>query len=625
MRALRTGRIGTIEENMRAAKQALKQFTGGHDVLLTTSCTTAMELGLHALDLTPDDHVIVPSFTFVSAANAVLQAGGTPLFVDIEEKTLNLDLQKVAAACAENKVRGIIPVHYAGVANDMDAVRSVAAEHRLFILEDAAHAVGALYRSRPLGTIGDFGCFSFHDTKNYVSGEGGALVINNPAFKERVEYMYEKGTNRSRFLRGEIDKYTWVSKGSSYAMSAVLAELLRVQLERFEEIRSAREAIVMRYRRGLDRLVQEGHITFTDIPAYATTNYHIAFFLVRDLVLRNDLLSFLKTRGIGAIFHYLPLHLSPYALDTLGTHAGQCPISEKVSASIVRLPLYPHLPMSDVDYIIEQIISFFHPEQAPTSASSDVAYGTSSAKEEDPVDLSIVIACYNEAPHLHKSLDEILHLLDRLQTQYELILIDDKSADNTPDLIKEYMTLHPHHRLRAVFHQQNKGRGATVTEGLMMSRGAFAGFIDVDLEIHARYIPSALVPLQQGRADVVIAERFYKFNIFSLHRFLMSKVYRWLAMSILQTPSLDTEAGFKFFRKSNILPVLRTVEDPHWFWDTEVTIRALDDGLRVEQIPVLFDRKREKASTVRAVRDSWRSLKALLAFRAKRSRSRVSA
>ncbi len=616
---MREGRIGATEANLQAAKDALMQFTAGHDVLLTTSCTAAMELSLQCMDLKPGDEVIVPSFTFVSTANAVLEAGGKPVFIDIEDRTLNIDLQQLDKVRTE-RTRGIMPVHYGGISGDMDSLMQVAAQTGMFVIEDAAHAVGALYNGKPLGTLGDFGCFSFHDTKNYVSGEGGAVVINNPELKERIEWIHEKGTNRSQFLRGEIDKYTWVSRGSSYILSGILAELLRVQLERFEEIKWAREAIMERYMAGLKPLVDKGFIRFTDIPAYATPNHHLAFFLVNDEALRDPLLRFLKERGIGALFHYLPLHLSPFALERLGTRPGQCPVTERVAASLVRLPLFPHLKHEDVDYVIEQVHAFFQPgEKAPTALS----YGTSKTRESgEALDFTLLVPCYNEAPHLHDSLNEILPILDRMELEYEIILIDDCSRDETVDRIKEFLTLHPRHRLRAVFHTQNAGRGATVTEGIRMARGRFVGFMDIDLEVHARYLPAALLPLLRGKADMVLADRYYTFHILAVKRYFMSKIFRSLVQRMLGTPSLDTEAGFKFFRRDAILPVLDKVEDRHWFWDTEITVKALDSGLRIHNEQVLFDRKENKMSTVRAFSDSWRSFKALLKLRKRRISSR---
>ncbi len=609
---LRGGRIASTEENLLSVKRELKAFTAGHEVLLTTSCTSAMELGLGSFDLTKQDRVIVPSFTFVSTANAILAAGGTPVFVDIEEETLNLDLNQVEA-CAQG-ARGVMPVHYASISCDMDRLLKIAAAQNLFILEDAAHAVGALYKNRYLGTLGDFGAFSFHDTKNYVAGEGGALVINNLQLRERVMCMYDKGTNRQQFLRGEIDKYTWVSKGSSYAMSAILAAVLEVQLQRFEEIRSARAMLCKRYQEGLQRLVDEGHLRFTDIPSYAVSNYHKAFFLLKDALQRNALLAHLKARAIGAVFHYIPLHLSPYALTNLGTRLGQFPVAERVAASIVRLPLFPRLQLDYCDEIIEEVTRFFHPE-----ISSSIQQNSSKDSPEqlraNTLDLSLIIPCYNEAPHLQKNLNAILEILDRMQLRYEIILIDDCSKDATAERIREYKILRPNHNIRSVFHAENHGRGATVTEGIHIAYGRIVGFIDIDLEISASYIPSAVLPLLEGKADIAIAERFYRFQLSATKRYLMSKGYRWLVRRFLHTPSLDTESGFKFFRRDMILPILSIVIDKHWFWDTEVSIRALDAGLRIFNVPVLFQRQMNKMSTVRALSDSARSFLALSRFR----------
>lgn len=617
---LRSGRIASTEENLLPAKKGLQAFTAGHEVLLTTSCTSAMELGLGVFDLKKEDRVILPSFTFVSTANAILVAGGTPVFVDIEEHTLNLDLDQVEAASSAKNIRGIIPVHYASISCDMDRLLKIAAEHNLFVLEDAAHAVGALYNNRYLGTLGDFGAFSFHDTKNYVAGEGGALVINNKHYRDKAVLMYEKGTNRQQFLRGEVDKYTWVSRGGSYVMSAILAALLEVQLQRFEEIRSARAIVCKKYREGLQRLVDEGHIVFTDIPSYAASNYHKAFFLMKDSSRRDALLAHLKAKGIGAVFHYIPLHLSSYAEKHLGTQAGQFPVAERVAESIVRLPLFPHLPQDHCDEIIEEVIRFFHPD---TLSRVKNASKISPSATIDTLDMSLIVPCYNEAPHLHKSLNAILEILDRMQIRYEIILIDDCSKDATAERIREYKSLRPNHNIHAVFHSENRGRGATVTEGVRIARGRVVGFIDIDLEISASYIPSALLPLLEGKADVIIAERFYRFQLSAAKRYLMSKGYRWLVRFLLQTPPIDTESGFKFFRRDTILGVLDAVVDTHWFWDTEVSIRALDAGLRISSVPVLFHRQTNKMSTVRACSDSMRSSVALFRFRKVRKQKNI--
>lgn len=609
---LRDGRIDSNKDTLKAAEEALLPFTDGHPSLLTTSCTTAMELALRCIDIRPHDEVIIPSYTFVSTANAILQCGGRPVLIDIEEETLCMDVSRAQEACTE-RTRAIMPVHYGGISCDMDALLRLSQEKRLHIIEDAAHAIGARYKSKHLGTIGTFGCFSFHHSKNCVAGEGGALVINDQRFLERAELICEKGTNRGAFLRGEVDKYMWVCHGGSYTISALLATLLEVQLSRYEEILQGRQHVVRRYKEELRSLVDEGHIRFTDIPDYATPNEHLAFFLMRQAERRDALLAHLQAESIQAYFHYVPLHLSPYAQEHLGSKPGQFPIAERVAASIVRLPLYPHMRDDDCSRVIESVLRFFHPDQ-PRSARVGIP---TSDRAITSFDLSLVVPCYQEAHHLTRNLDEIMRTLDRTSLRYEIILIDDASTDGTADLIRRYVAIHPHCNLRTVFHAKNQGRGATVQEGLRMAYGRLAGFLDVDLEISARYIPSALAPLISGEADMVVADRQYVFHVRTLLRFLTTKAYRWVVHRLLEVP-FDTEAGFKFFRRDRIIPVLEDVRDRHWFWDTEVTVRSRDKGLRIRSERVLFLRKLEKASTVRLLRDGYRSLVALVRFRKER-------
>lgn len=613
---LRDGRIGSNADTLRATEDALLPFTDGHRPLLTTSCTLAMELAFHCIDIKPGDEVVVPSFTFVSTANAVLQCGGTPVLVDIEERTLCMDIAAAEAACTPH-TRAIIPVHYGGISCDMDKLLNIAKRKEIHVIEDAAHALGARYKGRHLGTFGTIGCFSFHDTKNCVSGEGGAAVLNDQRIIERAELMYEKGTNRGAFLRGEIDKYSWVCQGSSYTMSAVLAALLAVQLSRYEEILHGRRRVVRRYREGLASLADEGHIRFTEIPDYATPNEHLACFLVRETERRDALLAHVQADGIQAYFHYIPLHLSPYGREHLGAIPGQFPVSERAAASIVRLPLFPQMRDDQCERVIESVRCFFHPELHSVPGRLPVK----DAKMSETFDVSMVLPCYQEEGHFTESLDVILEVLDRTSLRYEIILIDDASTDGTADLIRRYIALHPLRRLRAVFHKKNLGRGYTVAEGFRMAQGRIVGFIDIDLEIHARYLPSALAPLLKGEADMVIAERQYAFHLRMLSRFLTTKAYRWAVHRLLGVP-FDTEAGFKFFRRDRIIPVLEGVRDGHWFWDTEVTVRSHDQGLRIRSEPVLFQRKPEKASTVRLLRDGYQSLAALVRFRKERSQRR---
>ena len=614
---LKGGNIGSNKDSLQAAEEALRELTDGRRALLTTSCTLAMELALRCIDVGPGDEVIVPSFTFVSTANAVLQCGGTPVLVDIDDRTLCMDIADMKAACA-GRTRAVMPVHYGGISCDMDVLSEIAGSRGMHVIEDAAHALGARYKGRPLGTLGTFGCFSFHDTKNCVSGEGGALVINNPKFTGQAEMIYEKGTNRSQFLRGEIDKYTWVCQGSSYTMSAILAALLSVQLSRYEEILRGRRRVVHRYREELSSLVDEGHIRFTEIPEYATPNEHLAFFLVRDTGRRDKLLEYLQARGIQAYFHYIPLHLSPYGRERLGTRPGQFPVTERISLSIVRLPLFPQMTDDECIYIIESVKQFFHPERGVTSCVNGQKSSTGPGIEA--LDLSLVIPCYQEEGHLTENLDEILKTLDDMSLRYEVILVDDASTDGTAKCIRQYVAAHPRHRMRAIFHEKNLGRGAAVRDGFETASGRFVGFIDVDLEIHARYLPAALASLVSGDADMVIANRRYILRFLALSRYITTEGYRFLVRFLLGMPSFDTESGFKFFRRERIVPLLKEVKDQRWFWDTEVTVRSYDAGLKISAVPVVFIRNPKKKSTVRLLRDSMRSLVCLVRLMRERAK-----
>lgn len=613
---LTEGRIGSNPGNLAKAKTALKSLLRGHEVLLTTSCTAALEMALRCLDLKPGDEVILPSFTFVSCANAILQCGGTPVFVDIEYNTLNIDLTQIEKKITP-KTRAVMAVHYAGVPCDLDQLLAICKKHNVHLIEDAAHAIGAKYKGIPLGTLGTFGCFSFHDTKNVICGEGGALVINDPAFQERAEIIYEKGTNRGAFLRGEVDKYTWVDQGSSYTLSAILASILNVQLERTDEMNASRGKIVEIYKRELQSLVDAGHIHFTDVPEYSTPNHHLAFFMVKDASVRNSLLQYLQGWGIGATFHYVPLHSSPFAREKYGYKAEDLPVSERASQSMVRLPLFPHLAENDALFIADVVRKFFTGTEVVQSPVQRSYVGKVEDSAEE-LDLTLVVACYQEEPHLKANIREVLEVLDRTRLKYELIFIDDCSRDRTAECIREILATHPHHRLVSVFHQKNKGRGGTVTEGIHLAKGKYVGFIDIDLEVHARYIPACLLPLQRGEADVVIANRFYHTHLGNFHRIAMTAVYRWLVRKMLGIPSMDTEAGYKFFRKSAILPILEKTKDQHWFWDTEISVRSYDAGLRIHSLPVLFVKNPEKKSTVKFIPDSIKSFKRLMAFRKER-------
>lgn len=322
--------------------------------LLTTSCSHALELGAMALGIEPGDEVILPSFTFVTTASAIVRQGAKPVFVDIDERTWNIDPAKIKAHITP-QTKAIIPVHYAGQGCEMERIMAIARQHNLLVIEDAAQGVGARYDGQALGTIGNTGAFSFHVTKNIVCGEGGALLTNDEKVARKAEIMREKGTNRSQFLRGEVDKYTWVELGSSFIPSDLLSAIALVQFEKMGEINKLRKQVWDNYQNGLSDLAQRGDIILPYIHSKAEINWHIYAFRVADPDHRDNLLSELKKRGIGATFHYIPLHSSPYAQKQWGYRTDDLPITELVSASLVRLPLFPDLSEEDQEFILEEI------------------------------------------------------------------------------------------------------------------------------------------------------------------------------------------------------------------------------------------------------------------------------
>ena len=330
----------------------LQQLFNIKHVLLTTSCTHALELSMTLLDLKPGDEVILPSFTFVSTANAILKAGGVPVFCEINDRTFTMDPADVERKITP-KTKAIFPVHYAGIAAEMDELMELARVHRLLVVEDAAQGVNAKYKGRYLGGIGIMGAYSFHDTKNYVSGEGGALVTNNEQYARRAEIVREKGTNRANFIRGEVDKYTWVDTGSSYVLSDILAAVLKCQLEQIERIQIRREQIHKLYVKGLQPLADKGMLRLPIIPEYCQSNYHIFCVLLLTEEERNHAIAELKERGVRATFHYVPLHSSPYAIKNLGTKDVHLPVTDRVAGTLLRLPIYPHLSNEDVEYVVQ--------------------------------------------------------------------------------------------------------------------------------------------------------------------------------------------------------------------------------------------------------------------------------
>ncbi len=335
----------------------IEEETKTSRALLTTSCTHALEMGAILSDIKEGDEVIMPSYTFVSTADAFVGRGATAVFVDVRPDTMNIDENLIEAAITE-KTRAIAPVHYAGVGCEMDKICAIAEKYNLKIVEDAAQAVRAYYKGKALGTFGDFGCFSFHETKNFSMGEGGALLIRDPSLAERAEIVREKGTNRAKFFRGQIDKYTWVDFGSSYLPSDMNAAYLWAQLEMADKICEARMHIWERYYALLSPLAEEGYITLPHIPAHCEHNAHMFYIKTEDLDTRTKLIDYLKAADIQAVFHYIPLHSAP-AGHRYGRFAGEDKYTTKESERLCRLPLYYGLTDSDIDYVAEKVKEFF--------------------------------------------------------------------------------------------------------------------------------------------------------------------------------------------------------------------------------------------------------------------------
>jgi dTDP-4-amino-4,6-dideoxygalactose transaminase len=320
------------------------ELTHAKSAFLTHSCTAALEMAAILCDLQPGDEVIMPSFTFVSTANAVVLRGAVPVFVDIELDTLNMDAAQVAEAVTP-RTKAIFVVHYAGFPADMDALNKIARANCLWVVEDAAQALGSSYKGRSAGSLGDLAAFSFHETKNIISGEGGALCVNAAELVQRAEIIREKGTNRSEFSRGTVDKYTWVDIGSSFLPGELIAAFLCGQLEQEANIRKRRIGLFEKYRAGLIDLAQEGHCLLTREPPHTTGNGHMFYLLLPDRTARDALIEFLKERGIVAPFHYIPLHSAP-AGKKYGRAHGALPNTQKVSDTLIRLPMYfsCHIP-----------------------------------------------------------------------------------------------------------------------------------------------------------------------------------------------------------------------------------------------------------------------------------------
>lgn len=343
-------------EFTKKCNEWLENKTGTSKALLTTSCTHATEMTALLSDIKPGDEVIMPSYTFVSTADAFVLRGAKVVFVDIRPDTMNID-EKLIEEAITDKTKAIVPVHYAGVSCEMDTIMDIAKRHNLKVIEDAAQGVMSEYKGKALGTIGDYGCYSFHETKNYSMGEGGALLIRNPEDVERAEIIREKGTNRSKFFRGQIDKYTWVAAGSSYLPSELNAAYLYAQLEQADKIYQDRMNSWNRYYEMLSDLEQAGKIQLPVVPKECKHNAHMFYIKAKDLEERTALIDFLKANGVSSVFHYIPLHSAPAGME-LGRFNGEDRYTTKESERLLRLPMYYGLG-DNVEYVAEKVKAYF--------------------------------------------------------------------------------------------------------------------------------------------------------------------------------------------------------------------------------------------------------------------------
>ena len=355
--ALAESRIAGDGAFTRRCSAFLEELLGVPRVLLTTSCTHALEMSALLLDIAPGDEVIIPSFTFVSTVNAFVLRGARPVFIDVHRSTLNLD-ESLLESLITPRTKAVVPVHYAGVACAMEKITAIAARHGIAVVEDNAHGLFGKYHGKHLGSFGALATQSFHETKNFVCGEGGALILNDRSFIERAEIIREKGTDRSRFFRGQVDRYTWVDIGSSYLPSDMLAAFLLGQLEARERVRSNRKEIWDRYQSGIAPWAPEAGIGLPCIPPGCDHPYHMYYILTPSLERRQALIAHLRERGISAVFHYLPLHLSGMG-RRLGGKPGDCPVTEDVSERLLRLPFYYGLTAEDQDSVIRAVREFF--------------------------------------------------------------------------------------------------------------------------------------------------------------------------------------------------------------------------------------------------------------------------
>jgi dTDP-4-amino-4,6-dideoxygalactose transaminase len=354
--AIENGHISGDGPFTKKCHAFLEKELGVPKALLTTSCTHALEMSAILLDIQPGDEVIIPDFTFVSTVNAFVLRGARPVFVDVRADTLNLDESRLEAAIT-HRTKAIVPVHYAGVGCEMDSIMDLARLHNIPVVEDNAHGLFGRYKGKYLGTFGSLASQSFHETKNFTSGEGGALLINDPILVERAEIIREKGTNRSRFFRGQVDKYTWVDIGSSYLPSDILAAFLFAQFEQRQKIQLHRKQIWEIYDAGLREWAGEYNVQLPCIPDHCEQSYHMFYLLLPTLELRQKVIGYLRERGVYSVFHYLPLHLSDMG-QSFGWKPGDCPVTERVSDQLIRLPFHNALTSAEQEQVIDLIHEF---------------------------------------------------------------------------------------------------------------------------------------------------------------------------------------------------------------------------------------------------------------------------
>jgi len=354
--AVFTGKISGNGVFTKKCQKLFEEKYGFRKTLLTTSCTDALEMAAILIDIKPGDEVIIPSYTFVSTANAFVLRGAKIIFADSEKSTPNIDADKLEELITE-RTRAIVPVHYAGIACDMDKIMDLAEKYNLFVVEDAAQAIDSYYKGRPLGSIGHLAAMSFHETKNIISGEGGMLIINDERFLRRAEIIWEKGTNRAEFFRGEVDKYGWVDIGSSFLPSEIIAAFLYAQLENLDNIQAKRRQIWDYYYKNLKFLEEKGYLQLPDLPDYATNNAHMFYIVCNNLNVRTDLIKTLKENEILSVFHYLSLHKSPFYGDK---HDGrELKNSDMYSDCLLRLPFYYELTEEELEKIVLTIRDFY--------------------------------------------------------------------------------------------------------------------------------------------------------------------------------------------------------------------------------------------------------------------------